>query len=53
MPRPSTVLTYKRNMESSQDIKLMREYSRKRQERCIKDMLTFERYIKKKLIRAE
>jgi len=53
MPRPSSVMTYKRNMDASKDLRRMRKFAREKQERCIKDMSTFEHYVKGKLVRKE
>lgn len=47
MPRPSSVPATG-DMNAFKDLKKMREFARKRQERCIKDMDTFEHYIKHK-----
>mmetsp|Transcript_39538 Transcript_39538/g.39105 ORF Transcript_39538/g.39105 Transcript_39538/m.39105 type:complete len:192 (+) Transcript_39538:315-890(+) len=48
MPRPSSVAPTE-SMNAFRDLKKMREFARKKQERCIKDLSTFEHYIKGKL----
>ena len=51
MPRPSTVMNYNKNMESSKNIKMLRMYAQNKEYRRYKDMMTFEHYIKSKLTR--
>lgn len=53
MPRPSSVMTYKKNMQSVRDIRKMREYAQNREYRCLQDLSTFEHYIKQKLVRKD
>ncbi|CAI2363865.1 unnamed protein product [Moneuplotes crassus] len=48
MPRPKSVLP-KKGLDMYKDLKKMRDYARMRQERCIKDLPTFELYVRRKL----
>ena len=46
--RPNSVMTYKRNMESVKNIKFLRLYSKMKQDWDVKDMNTFQTYIRNK-----